>query len=257
MATRKALSMLRTVGGLTWLLCIPWATMADTITISSSTDAVVTQSGEYQVQRTLFGNGGHGWRTSPSPAGSDGYAQAGWMLHFSLDESPGAQVNDAVFSWSGLTPQINTSWSELWFIPFNGCVPFCYDAQIQRVDASEYSLITWLRVGDSWSYIRDFRPTGVIDLVGLGLGNALSESRDVWVYGVDAVELNRIYFDREGRNGETNFQVSAAATANIKGSLALNYSPAPAVPEPASLMLFGTGLICAGAQCRRKLVCHK
>ena len=252
---------------------------ADTVTLVDVGQAVAAQAGVYRVHRDVFRNGGHGWeRKSPNPYG-DGTNYGDATLHFSL--GPVVPANGTL-----LTAMLNWQFSNLTAVtnfnrpdqdnPFNPgaahaprvhgsnllcrspmpCTPATLDRFAPQA-AFWASRITLEGVGTYWFPVSGHRaPTGSINLLDLWSAEELRSHTLSFVFTTQ-YEMGRPFFRTEGWNADTEFDVFGRSTVDAVARLTATISAPPpqhasTVPEPATVLLLGSGMIGVAARARKR-----
>jgi hypothetical protein len=89
-------------------------------------------------------------------------------------------------------------------------------------------------------------PAGIDDLLALGFGPDLLAGVPITVFGSGSLTFFAV-FVVPGTNSLTTFDVGASAIQVALAELSVTYAP---IPEPASLILLGTGLVALASRAR-------
>ena len=168
---------------LCYYLSEPAKAAAIAVQIKQSVTDTMTQTGTYWLSR--YGNS-HGWAIGPNPSTANGWLSRPWTMTFDL--SPDGAVADVSINvdWKTDAPIIYTVVTK--WTGWNRGVPPGPTQPIKYMQPAAIAEITKLVFSDGFTYTlpaAPSSPTGSksLNLISLGLGSHVEQSRQLTVYG--------------------------------------------------------------------------
>ena len=239
--------------------------LGDTLQLSGTGAPYVSQTGVYRVERDIFRNGGHGWRTISPTNSPNNYVMGSDTVGFDLAStlSSDATIESATLNWSfsnlsavsGGTVGIGLNWPKTADIPrvhgsTDPCAgsSVCTPASLDRFDPNFNFFADHLTLEGVSSYTFGSQygvASGSVNLLGTWSGHDLATHKLDFVGSV-IFNLGRPYFNGEGLNADTEFDVNGHAQADEMAVLTVEFTEPTPTPTPEPLPLVSTGMVLAG-----------